>query len=109
MHETERHRVILAAVQARPLATVAELVDITGTSDATIAAMIDLLAAAGKTPVHVRKDVPGFIGNRLQHALWREAMALVQNGVCDARTVDIVVKASFGRRLPVIDSARTAR
>ena len=35
-------------------------------------------------PVHVRKDVPGFIGNRLQHALWREAIALVQNGVCDA-------------------------
>lgn len=36
MHETERHRVILAAVQARPLATVAELVEMTGTSEATI-------------------------------------------------------------------------
>jgi 3-hydroxybutyryl-CoA dehydrogenase len=34
----------------------------------------------GKTPVHVKRDVPGFVGNRLQHALWREAIALVQNG-----------------------------
>ena len=58
--------------------------------------------AAGKTPVHVKRDVPGFIGNRLQHALWREAIHLVQEGVCDAETVDTVVKASFGRRLAVL-------
>ena len=51
---------------------------------------------AGKTPVHVKRDVPGFIGNRLQHALWREAIALVEAGVCDAEDVDTVVKASFG-------------
>ncbi len=38
--------------------------------------MFDLLAAVGKTPVDVMKDVPGFVGNRLQHALWREAVAL---------------------------------
>ncbi len=54
--------------------------------------MIELLTAAGKTAVHVRKDVPGFIGNRLQHARWREAISLVQNGVCDSRTVDRVDK-----------------
>src|SRR6266542_886434 len=44
--------------------------------------MIELLAWAGKTPVHVRKDVPGFVGNRLQHALWREAFRLVEEGIC---------------------------
>ncbi|MBW4092645.1 MAG: 3-hydroxyacyl-CoA dehydrogenase family protein [Proteobacteria bacterium] len=62
----------------------------------------------GKTPVHVRRDVPGFIGNRLQHALWREAIALVQAGVCDARTVDTVVKSSFGLRSAVLGPLENA-
>jgi 3-hydroxybutyryl-CoA dehydrogenase len=61
-----------------------------------------LLERAGKRPVHVKKDVPGFVGNRLQHALWREAIALVDAGVCDAATVDEVIKSSFGIRLPVL-------
>jgi 3-hydroxybutyryl-CoA dehydrogenase len=64
--------------------------------------------AVGKTPVHARKDVPGFIANRLQHALWREAVALVQNGVCDAETVDTCIKASFGRRLAVLGPLENA-
>ena len=52
--------------------------------------------------------VTGFIGNRLQHALWREAIALVADGICDAQTVDTVVKASFGRRLPVLGPLENA-
>jgi 3-hydroxybutyryl-CoA dehydrogenase len=56
----------------------------------------------------VKKDVPGFIGNRLQHALWREAISLVEHGICDAETVDTVVKASFGRRLPVLGPLENA-
>ena len=64
--------------------------------------------AAGKKPAHVKKDVPGFIGNRLQHALWREAISLVEQGICDAQTVDDVVKASFGRRLPVLGPLENA-
>ena len=63
---------------------------------------------AGKTPVHVKKDVPGFVGNRLQHALWREAIALVEHGICDAETVDTVIKASFGRRLAVLGPLENA-
>ena len=47
----------------------------------------------------VHKDVPGFIGNRLQHALWREAFALVSEGVADAETVDLVVRNTIGLRL----------
>lgn len=70
--------------------------------------VIALHRAVGKTPVHVRKDVPGFIGNRLQFALWREAVALVQNGICDAETVDTCVKASFGRRLAVLGPLENA-
>jgi 3-hydroxybutyryl-CoA dehydrogenase len=61
--------------------------------------VINLLRAAGKEPVLVRRDVPGFIGNRLQHALWREALALVSEGIADAQTVDLVVRNTIGLRL----------
>jgi 3-hydroxybutyryl-CoA dehydrogenase len=77
-------------------------------SDAAITDMIGLLRRVGKSPVEVRKDVPGFVGNRLQHALWREAIALVADGVCDARTVDDVVKSSFGARLAVLGPIENA-
>jgi 3-hydroxybutyryl-CoA dehydrogenase len=52
--------------------------------------------------VHVKRDIPGFIGNRLQHAMKREAIALVSAGVCDAETIDDVVKHGFGQRLAVL-------
>jgi 3-hydroxybutyryl-CoA dehydrogenase len=87
------------------------LVEVIGTEWTTQAAIdwtIRLHAEAGKTPVHVKKDVPGFVGNRLQHALWRECIALVQNGICDAETVDTVIKASFGRRLAVLGPLENA-
>ncbi len=70
--------------------------------------MMELLEDAGKTPVMVEKDVPGFIGNRLQHALWREAVSLVENGFCDAEAVDTVIKSSFGRRLAVLGPLENA-
>ncbi|WEY42075.1 3-hydroxyacyl-CoA dehydrogenase family protein [Paraburkholderia sp. SUR17] len=69
---------------------------------------LNILAAVGKCPVKVHKDVPGFIGNRLQHALWREAISLVHRGVCDAETIDTVVKLSFGMRLPVLGPMENA-
>jgi 3-hydroxybutyryl-CoA dehydrogenase len=50
----------------------------------------------------VQKDVPGFVGNRLQHALQREAMALVSSGVATAEEVDLVVTQGFGRRLGTV-------
>jgi 3-hydroxybutyryl-CoA dehydrogenase len=88
-----------------PLVEVIRTVD---TSDAAVEATLELLASVGKTAVEVKKDIPGFIGNRLQHALWREAVALVADGVCDARTVDEVVKASFGARLAVLGPLENA-
>lgn len=90
------------------LVPLVEVVRTADTSDATVKTMIDLLAGAGKTPVEVKKDVPGFVGNRLQHALWREAVSIVAEGICDAGTVDTVVKASFGRRLPVLGPLENA-
>jgi 3-hydroxybutyryl-CoA dehydrogenase len=72
------------------------------TSAATVERTIALLRDAGKKPVHVRRDIPGFIGNRLQHALKREAIALVAAGACDAETLDTVVKESFGARMAVL-------
>jgi 3-hydroxybutyryl-CoA dehydrogenase len=68
----------------------------------------DLLKTAGQHPVKVKKDVPGFVGNRLQHALWREAISLVDQGIADAATVDEVIKNSFGIRLPVLAPLETA-
>ena len=56
----------------------------------------------------MKKDVPGFIGNRLQHALWREAISLVERGICDAETVDKVIKAAFGRRIAVLGPLENA-
>jgi 3-hydroxybutyryl-CoA dehydrogenase len=64
--------------------------------------LMDLLRNAGRHPVLVHRDIPGFIGNRLQHALKREAIALVAAGVCDAETIDDVVKLGFGARLAVL-------
>ncbi len=63
---------------------------------------IDILKRAGKVAVHCKRDVAGFIANRMQHALWREAVSLVEHGICDAETVDLCVKNSFGFRLPVL-------
>jgi 3-hydroxybutyryl-CoA dehydrogenase len=72
------------------------------TAEATGERMSTLLREAGKTPVAVRKDIPGFVGNRLLHALQREAMSLVERGVASAADVDLVVTRGFGRRLGVV-------
>jgi 3-hydroxybutyryl-CoA dehydrogenase len=90
------------------LVPLVEVVRTAETSDAAIASTMALLKSVGKAPVEVKKDVPGFVGNRLQHALWREAIALVAEGVCDARTVDDVVKSSFGARLAVLGPLENA-
>ena len=90
------------------LVPLVEVVGTQWTSPGAIDFTMKLHANAGKTPAHVKKDVPGFIGNRLQHALWREAISLVENDICDAATVDAVIKASFGRRLAVLGPLENA-
>jgi 3-hydroxybutyryl-CoA dehydrogenase len=90
------------------LVPLVEVIGTQWTSQAAIDWTMKLHAEAGKKPAHVKKDVPGFIGNRLQHALWREAIALVEQGICDAETVDAVIKAAFGRRLAVLGPLENA-
>lgn len=90
------------------LVPLVEVIETQWTSPHAVAWTMTLHRAAGKKPAHVKKDVPGFIGNRLQHALWREAISLVEHGICDAETVDAVVKASFGRRLAVLGPLENA-
>jgi 3-hydroxybutyryl-CoA dehydrogenase len=85
-----------------------EVIQSAETSDATIRATMDLLTSVGKFPAHVTRDVPGFVANRLQHALWREAIAMVAAGVCDAATLDACVKNSFGLRLAVLGPLENA-
>ena len=60
-----------------------------------------LMSRCGKTPVVVKKDRPGQLGNRLQHALVREAAHIVAEGIADAEDVDLAAKTGFGLRLPV--------
>ena len=90
------------------LVPLVEVIETQWTSPQAVDFAIKLHVAAGKKPAHVRKDVPGFIGNRLQHALWREAVSLVENGICDAETVDNVIKSAFGRRLAVLGPLENA-
>jgi 3-hydroxybutyryl-CoA dehydrogenase len=63
--------------------------------------VVALLNACNKVPVLVRKDVPGQLGNRIQHAMIRECMHIVAEGIATAEDVDLAVKAGVGLRFPV--------
>lgn len=85
-----------------------EIVTAESTDPYAVEIVTQLLRSTGKEPVHLSADVPGFVGNRLQFALWREAIALVDRGVCSAEDIDRIVRASFGRRLPFIGPMENA-
>jgi 3-hydroxybutyryl-CoA dehydrogenase len=72
------------------------------TPDSVLDSVCELIESIGKVPVRVNRDVPGFIGNRLLHALWREAIYLVQEGIASAEDVDRVAKLTFGLRMPAL-------
>jgi 3-hydroxybutyryl-CoA dehydrogenase len=102
-HLKHRGRVIGTHFWNPPhLVPLVEVVQNENAGDDVVSATMALLRDAGKVPVHVRRDVPGFVGNRLQHAMKREAMALVAAGVCDADTIDTVVREGFGARTAVL-------
>ena len=85
-----------------------EVVKGTDTSDEAVETAYQVLQSVGKKPVKCLRDVPGFIANRLQHALWREAISMVASGITDAAGVDEAVKNSFGLRLPVLGPMENA-
>lgn len=72
------------------------------TSPATIAAVRDLLDRLGKWPVVLEREMPGYLINRLQFALLREAMDLVGQGVASAEEIDRAVRGSIARRMPAM-------
>lgn len=78
------------------------------TGDEEFHAVIELMERVEKKPVRVLRDVPGFLGNRLQHALWREAISLVEKGIAEPEDIDRVVKYGFGLRFPFLGPLETA-
>src|SRR5699024_5723055 len=68
------------------------------TSSAAIEAAVEFYRSCGREPVVIRKEIRGFVGNRLQNALMREAISLVQNGVVSAPELDAVMRNSLGLR-----------
>jgi 3-hydroxybutyryl-CoA dehydrogenase len=83
------------------LIPIVEVVSGEKTNPSVVIICCDLLTEAGKKPVVVCKDAPGFIGNRMQHALVREAISIVEEGIASAKDVDTVARLSFGLRLPI--------
>jgi 3-hydroxybutyryl-CoA dehydrogenase len=84
-----------------------EVVPGESTSAEAVEATVRLLRAAGKYPALVKKDVAGFVGNRLQHALRREALSIVAQGIASPGDVDLITRLSFGLRLPVVGPLET--
>ena len=78
------------------------------TSQRSVRTLCAVLEKSGMRPVVLKKDVPGFIGNRLQFALLREAVHLVETGVASAEDVDMVAEMTFGRRLSITGPLKSA-
>ncbi len=90
------------------LLPVVELVPGTATDPDVVADVDRLLAAAGMSPVHVDREVEGFVYNRLQGAVLREAYALVRDGVTDVEGIDRIVRDGLGRRWAVVGPFETS-
>ena len=96
-------RVLIAHYFNPPyLMPLVEIVRGKSTSDDSIDAVYNLMKAMGKSPIICQKEALGFIANRLQLVLWREAFNIVQRGIASPQDVDLAVKNSFGRRLGAV-------
>ncbi|MBA2597388.1 MAG: 3-hydroxyacyl-CoA dehydrogenase family protein [Chloroflexia bacterium] len=100
---TNRPDRVLVAHYFNPphLLPLVELVRGAQTSDATIETMRALYLGIGKAPAVVQKEAPGFVGNRIQAAIFRETLAIVAAGIASVEDVDAIVRNGFGRRLGV--------
>jgi 3-hydroxybutyryl-CoA dehydrogenase len=78
------------------------------TSDQTIDLVYQILTAIGKKPVRILKESLGFLGNRLQFALYREVLACLKEGIASAEDIDTAVKGSLGFRMPTIGPLETS-
>jgi 3-hydroxybutyryl-CoA dehydrogenase len=80
------------------LVPLVEVISAEATDPQVAASVLELMKGFGKAPIWVKKDVPGFVGNRLQHAMLREALYLIDAGICDAEAIDTAVRYGFGFR-----------
>ena len=78
------------------------------TDEATVERAMAVIESMNKKPILLQKELPGFIGNRLQYALFREAQALLDSGAATKEDIDAAVTYSIGRRLPVTGPLMTA-
>ena len=78
------------------------------TSAATAKTLVELCARIGKRPIRVRRSAPGFVGNRLQFAVFREALHILSEGIASAEDIDTAMTAGPGIRWGVIGPLRTA-
>ena len=78
------------------------------TDNGTVQRAMQVLQYMKKKPVLLNREIPGFIGNRLQYALFREAQSLLDAGVATKEDIDAAVTYSIGRRLPVTGPLMTA-
>jgi 3-hydroxybutyryl-CoA dehydrogenase len=78
------------------------------TSEGTAQGLLAVARALGKRPILVRRDVPGFVGNRLQFAVFREALSLLEQGVATAEDIDTAMSAGPGLRYGFMGPLRTA-
>jgi 3-hydroxybutyryl-CoA dehydrogenase len=78
------------------------------TNQETIDRAMEFMRKMNKQPIFLNKEIPGFIGNRLQYALFREAQALLDQGVATKEDIDAAVTYSIGRRLPITGPLMTA-
>jgi len=103
------HRVVVTHFwNPPPLVPLVEIVGSPEVSEETVSIARGLMVRIGKTPVVLKKDTPGFIGNRLQFALLREALYIVEQGIASREDVDTACRMSFGRRLPVTGPLESA-
>ena len=75
-----------------------EIVGGAGTSKATIDRACAIINAIGMKGVVIRREIEAFVGDRLLEALWREALWLIKDDICDVETLDDVIRYSFGLR-----------
>ncbi len=85
-----------------------EVVKGPSTDEKTITKAMQMMKDMKKKPILIQKEIPGFIGNRLQYSLFREAQSLLDAGVATKEDIDAAVTYSIGRRLPVTGPLMTA-
>ena len=80
------------------LVPLVEVVSAESTDPKVAESLVRLMKTLGKAPIWVKKDIPGFVGNRIQHAMMREALYLIADGVTTAEGIDTAVRYGFGFR-----------